>query len=102
MESKNRWGDDRCGPAGIGARKLEGHDIMALERFDPEVKHMIVFDVLSGESPIGDKGSRMRLFLTDEGYRKALENQKQQYIHIRNHAKVISGNLQYDYPAEDL
>ena len=75
---------------------------MALERFDPEVTHMIVFDVLSGESPIGDKGSRMRLFLTDEGYRKALENQKQQYIHIRNHAKVISGNLQYDYPAEDL
>ena len=85
-----------------GARKLEGHDIMALERFDPEVKHMIVFDVLSDKSSIGDKGSRMRLFLTDEGYRKALENQKQQYIHIRNHAKVISGNLQYDYPAEDL
>lgn len=36
-----------------GARKLEGHDIMALERFDPEVKHMIVFDVLSGEASIG-------------------------------------------------
>lgn len=28
-----------------GAEKLKGHDIMALERFDPEVKHMIVFDV---------------------------------------------------------
>ena len=25
-----------------GAEKLKGHDIMALERFDPEVKHMIV------------------------------------------------------------
>ena len=48
-----------------GAQKLEGHDIMALERFDPEVRHMIVFDVLSGESPIGDKGHRMRLFLTE-------------------------------------
>ena len=48
-----------------GAQKLEGHDIMALERFDPEVKHMIVFDVLSRESPIGDKGHRMRLFLTE-------------------------------------
>lgn len=85
-----------------GARKLEGHDIMALERFDPEVKHMIVFDVLSDKSSIGDKGSRMRLFLTDEGYRKALENQKQQYIHIRNHAKVMGGNLRYDYPEKDL
>ena len=25
-----------------GAQKLEGHDIMALERFDPEVRHMII------------------------------------------------------------
>ncbi|PXX54327.1 hypothetical protein DFR60_104152 [Hungatella effluvii] len=85
-----------------GARKLEGHDIMALERFDPEVKHMIVFDVLSGESPIGDKGSRMRLFLTEAGYKKALENQRKQYIQIRNHARVIVGNLKYDYADREL
>ena len=43
-----------------GAEKLKGHDIMALERFDPEVKHMIVFDVLSYDSPVGDKGDKMR------------------------------------------
>lgn len=85
-----------------GARKLEGHDIMALERFDPEVKHMIVFDVLSRESPIGDKGDTMRLFLTEAGYQKALESQKKQYIHIKNHADVVSGNLQYDFPDRDL
>ena len=30
-----------------GAEKLAGHDIMALERFDPDTRHMIVFDVLS-------------------------------------------------------
>ena len=30
-----------------GAQKLAGHDIMALERFDPDTRHMIVFDVLS-------------------------------------------------------
>ena len=53
-----------------GAEKLKGHDIMALERFDPEVKHMIVFDVLSYDSPVGDKGDKMRLFLTDAGYQK--------------------------------
>ena len=35
-----------------GAQKLAGHDIMALERFDPDTRHMIVFDVLSHESPI--------------------------------------------------
>ena len=85
-----------------GARKLEGHDIMALERFDPEVTHMIVFDVLSRESPVGDKGHRMRLFLTEDGYKKALENQDNQYIHIRNHACVNHGHLRYDNPGNDL
>ena len=28
-----------------GAEKLAGHDIMVLERFDPDTRHMIVFDV---------------------------------------------------------
>ena len=47
-----------------GAEKLKGHDIMALERFDPQVRHMVVFDVLSFESPVGYKGDKMRLFLS--------------------------------------
>lgn len=55
-----------------GAPKLAGHDIMDLERFAPDTRHMIVFDVLSHESPVGFKGERIRLFLTDEGYKKAL------------------------------
>ena len=81
-----------------GARKLEGHDIMALERFDPEVTHMIVFDVLSRESSVGDKSERMRLFLTEAGYKKALENQDRSFIRILNHAKVSQGHLRYDQP----
>ena len=56
-----------------GAQKLSGHDIMALERFDPATRHMIVFDVLTHDSPVGWKGEKMRLFLTDAGYSKALE-----------------------------
>ncbi len=80
-----------------GAQKLEGHDIMALERFDPEVRHMIIFDVLSRESPIGDKGHRMRLFLTEVGYKKALESQDRSFIRILNHAKVVQGHLRYDW-----
>lgn len=80
-----------------GAEKLKGHDIMALERFDPEVRHMVVFDVLSFESPVGDKGDKMRLFLTDEGYRKAMENQERGFIKIQNHAKVHNGYLNYDH-----
>ena len=62
----------------------------------PEVTHMIVFDVLSRESPIGDKGDRMRLFLTESGYQKALEGQSKAFIQILNHAKVEQGHLQYD------
>ena len=40
--------------------------------------------------------------LTEAGYEKALENQGNQYIHIRNHARVIAGNLKYDHTDKDL
>ena len=80
-----------------GVQKLSGHDIMALERFDPATRHMIVFDVLTHDSPVGWKGEKMRLFLTDAGYSKALENQEKGHIKIRSHAKVLSGNLHYDH-----
>ena len=79
-----------------GAEKLKGHDIMALERFDPEVKHMIVFDVLSHDSPVGDKGDRMRLFLTEAAYRKFLDSQERGEVKLKNHAKVSGGHLYYD------
>ncbi len=59
---------------------------MALERFDPEVKHMIVFDVLSGKAPVGDKGDKMRLFLTDAGYQKFLDSQERGEVRLKNHA----------------
>ena len=79
-----------------GAEKLKGHDIMALERFDPEVRHMIVFDVLSYDSPVGDKGDKMRLFLTDAGYQKFLDSQERGEVKLKNHAKVSDGHLHYD------
>ena len=85
-----------------GAQKMAGHDIMALERFDPDTRHMIVFDVLSHESPMGYKGDKMRLFLTEAGYGKALENQDKGFIKIKNHAKVIAGNLRYDHKDREL
>ena len=40
---------------------------------------------------------KMRLFLTDAGYSKALENQEKGHIKIRSHAKVLSGDLHYDH-----
>ena len=85
-----------------GAQKLAGHDIMALERFDPDTRHMIVFDVLTHDSPVGWKGDKMRLFLTEAGYKKALENQDRGHIRIRNHARVVSGDLRYDRKDREL
>ncbi len=80
-----------------GAEKLKGHDIMALERFDPEVKHMIVFKVLSGDCTVGDRGERMRLFLSETGYQKFLAHQEEKIVKIENHAKVFGGGrLHYD------
>nr|WP_300816284.1 DUF5720 family protein [uncultured Acetatifactor sp.] len=80
-----------------GAEQLKGHDIMGLERFDPEVRHMVIFDVLSGDSTVGDKGDRMRLFLTDIGYEKFRDRQEKGELRIQNHAKVApGGHLHYD------
>ena len=77
-----------------GAQKLAGHDM--------DTRHMIVFDVLSHDSPMGWKGEKMRLFLTEAGYGKALENQEKGFIRIRNHAKVRGGDLFYDRRDREL
>lgn len=37
---------------------------------------MIIFDVLTNDSPVGWKGERTRLFLSDTGYEKALDSQE--------------------------
>ena len=76
--------------------KLKGHDIMGLERFDPDVKHMIVFDVLSYDATVGDKGDKMRLFLTEPAYQKFLASQERGEVKLKNHAKVSDGHLYYD------
>lgn len=76
---------------------MKGHDILALERFADDTHHMIVFDVLSEDSDLGNPGDRMRLFLTDEGYRKLQGEQARGNVKIRKHARVFpGGRLSYD------
>ena len=48
-----------------GAKNYKGHDYMNLNRFADDTRHMIIFDVVSGDSPWGSKGDRMRLYLND-------------------------------------
>ena len=47
-------------------------------------------------SPVGWKGERTRLFLSDKGYEKALNSQAKGQIKILSHAKVRNGDLLYD------
>ena len=79
-----------------GAKEYQGHTYMDLARFDEATKHMIIFDVLTRDSPIGWKGERTRVFLTEEGYRKCLNHQENGHIKILSHAKVRNGDLFYD------
>ena len=79
-----------------GAKEYQGHTYMDLARFDEATKHMIIFDVLTHDSPVGWKGERTRLFLSDIGYEKALDSQANGQIKILSHAKVRNGDLLYD------
>ena len=70
-----------------------GHSILALERFMDETRHMIIFDVLSWKSPVGEKGERLRLFLSDVGYAMAQASEKRGEIKIRKPAAGIEGHI---------
>lgn len=85
-----------------GEPVLKGHDFMGVIRFDENTHHMIIFDVLKHECPVGAKGDRMRLFLSNEGYQKSLESQQRAEIKIQRHAKVSHGNVIYDRPPIDM
>ena len=43
-----------------GAQNYHGHEYMDLERFAEDTRHMIIFDVLTDDSPVGWKGERTR------------------------------------------
>lgn len=79
-----------------GAKNYAGHDYMDLMRFDEHTRHMIIFDVLSHESPVGFKGERMRLFLSDAGYERAKESEAKGFTQILSHADVRNGHLYYN------
>ena len=64
-----------------------------LKNTSPHNYHMIIFDVLSWKSPVGEKGERLRLFLSDVGYAKAQASERRGEIKIRKHAAVIEGHI---------
>ena len=76
----------------ISARELKGHNILAVERFRDNTRWMIEFSVLRPGS-YGSPGDEVRLFLTEDGYRQALDAQRSQQIKIKRHAHVVEGHI---------
>lgn len=72
---------------------IVGHDVLAVERFKDDTRHMVVLDVLDDRAPVGNKGERLRLFLPDERYANILSAQKRGFLRIRKHADVIEGHI---------
>ena len=76
----------------ISARELKGHNILAVERFRDNTRWMIEFSVLRPGS-YGSSGDEVRLFLTEDGYRQALDAQRGQQIKIKRYAHVVEGHI---------
>lgn len=79
---------------------MQGHDLMGLERFMEDTRHMITFDVLNNDSPVGYRGERYRCFLSDERYQNARKSEQRGEIKIRSHAAVAAGHLYPDKKPE--
>ena len=79
----------------ISARELKGHNILAVERFQDNTRWMIEFSVQRPCS-YGSPGDEMRLFLSEAGYRRALESQNRREIRIKRTAHIIEGHILYD------
>ena len=67
----------------ISARELKGHNILAVERFQDSTRWMVEFAVRKPRTPYGSPGDEVRLFLTEDGYRQALDAQRSQQIKIK-------------------
>lgn len=79
-------------------KEITGQALTDIARFKEETEHMIVYDVLEWECPVGKKGERIRIFLSDDGYKVALESESRGEMKIVRHARVRKGDLIYDAP----
>lgn len=77
---------------------IQGHDLSGKERFLPETRHMVTFEV-NRDCFVGSKGERFRLYLSDESYQNAKRSERDGEIKITSHAAVINGNLYPDKKA---
>ena len=72
---------------------MRGHDLLAVERFRDDTRHMIEFEVLKDGNLIALRGETARLFLSEQGYQKLLKCQERGEIRITYHALVVEGHI---------
>ena len=77
---------------------VTGHNLLAVERFQDDTRHMIEFLVLSGGCPLGKSGQYIRRFLSEDGYAEAQIAQRCGDIRIYKHAAIIEGHILPDKP----
>lgn len=75
-----------------------GHDLLAVERFQDDTRHMIEFQALSESSPYGQRDQYVRLFLDEGSYAQAFDAHRNGSIRILNHAHIIEGHILPDKP----
>lgn len=72
---------------------VTGHDLLAVERFRDDTRHMIEFLVLSEGCPLGRQGQYIRRFLSEGGYAEAQIAQRRGDIRIYKNAAIIEGHI---------
>ena len=71
---------------------VTGHDLLAVERFQDDTRHMIEFLVLE-DCPFGQEGQYIRSFLSEKRYGAALDALNSGLLMIRRHADIIEGHI---------
>ena len=76
---------------------ITGHDLLAVERYHDNTRHMIEFLVFA-DCPMGKAGQYVRRFLNEADYAAALDAQRQGNIRNRKHGGIIEGHILPDKP----
>ena len=71
---------------------ITGHDLLAVERFQDDTRHMAEFYILA-DCPLGQAGQYIRRFLNEDGYTAVLKAQRQGHVKVYKHAEVIEGHI---------
>lgn len=77
---------------------LEGHDLLAVERFKDDTRTWRNFSFCPPPAPWGAGAQYKRLFLTEDEYARMRSLERQGQLQIRRHAAIIEGHILPDKP----